>query len=245
MRLNLGRSVRAGLRRIAGGSGGRRSSRMDFSAIDPTVLVGCMAAVAGGALLFALSGLWQVGAIAGIATVAAVGHSLGGIRRERVIDLAEERARRGSKPAPKPTAAAGGGAAIASLRRRRPSLEATLDRHSVAAIVRALARLSPKDAERRRLFEAYLDRRQPGWREDLQRDRDAGRAEAARAAAEAAAEQEAYEVLGLRPGASHGEIRAAHRSLIRRAHPDAGGSAALAAKINEAKQRLLSGERKG
>ena len=41
------------------------------------------------------------------------------------------------------------------------------------------------------------------------------------------------------PPSTEEEIRAAHRRLILRVHPDAGGSADLAARINRAKDVLL------
>ena len=50
---------------------------------------------------------------------------------------------------------------------------------------------------------------------------------------------EAYEILGLKQGASEEDIKAAYRKLIANAHPDAGGSDWMAAKLNEAKQILL------
>ncbi|MEM8986284.1 MAG: hypothetical protein AAGC95_06125 [Pseudomonadota bacterium] len=50
---------------------------------------------------------------------------------------------------------------------------------------------------------------------------------------------EAREVLGVAPGASADDIRAAHKRLIRSVHPDAEGTDYLAAKVNAAKDMLL------
>jgi hypothetical protein len=87
------------------------------------------------------------------------------------------------------------------------------------------------DADSLRVLESYLDRRlgadwrkaqapPRGPRTDMTRD-------------------EALAILGLASAATEEEIRAAHRRLILRVHPDAGGSADLAARINRAKDVLL------
>ena len=52
-------------------------------------------------------------------------------------------------------------------------------------------------------------------------------------------EDEAYEVLGLRRGATREEVVRAHRTVMKKWHPDHGGTADLAARANEAKEVLL------
>lgn len=51
---------------------------------------------------------------------------------------------------------------------------------------------------------------------------------------------EARRVLELGPGADAEMIRSAHRRLITRVHPDAGGSAELARRVNAARDSLLA-----
>ena len=93
------------------------------------------------------------------------------------------------------------------------------------------------DPEGARLLEAYLHRRFPGWRPAGQPDGDAGERRARHSSR--MSEDEAYEVLGLRRGAAREEIVRSHRTVMKKWHPDQGGTADLAARANEAKEVLL------
>ncbi len=52
---------------------------------------------------------------------------------------------------------------------------------------------------------------------------------------------EARAILGVGPGADADAIRAAHRRLVAGVHPDRGGSAELARRVNAARDVLLKG----
>jgi hypothetical protein len=51
--------------------------------------------------------------------------------------------------------------------------------------------------------------------------------------------KEARSILGVEAEATPDEIRAAHKRLMRLAHPDKGGTSGLAAQLNAARDRLL------
>lgn len=94
------------------------------------------------------------------------------------------------------------------------------------------------DADSLRVLESYLDRRLgPDWRSGGQQEQP--RQEQSRGPRTDMTREEALALLGLQAGASDDDIRAAHRRLIQRVHPDVGGSSELAARINRAKDVLL------
>ena len=89
------------------------------------------------------------------------------------------------------------------------------------------------DEKSAQVLEAYLDRsRHAAWRDTM--DGRHGGASGAPMTTD-----EARDILGVGRDAGPGEIRAAHRELMKQNHPDHGGSTYLAAKINQAKDLLL------
>lgn len=95
------------------------------------------------------------------------------------------------------------------------------------------------DPEGARLLEAYLDRRFAGWREAGQADSHTRRDSGMSRSRSNLSEEEAYQILGLGKAATRDDVVRAHRALMKKLHPDHGGTTDLAARVNEAKEVLL------
>lgn len=114
---------------------------------------------------------------------------------------------------------------------------ARLQELALAQLLELLHECRLHDEDSARLLEAYLDRTQgDAWRGH---DQSGGPART-----DDMNLDEAYRVLGLEPGASEEEVIAAHRRLMQKLHPDRGGSAYLAARINQAKDLLTEALRR-
>jgi len=99
------------------------------------------------------------------------------------------------------------------------------------------------DSDSCSLLTTFLDRSYPDWRDRVseqaystKHDNDTNTVN------QKMSEAEAYQILGLEPGASREQIIQSHRRLMQKLHPDHGGTTYLAAKINLAKQVLLKSE---
>ena len=93
-----------------------------------------------------------------------------------------------------------------------------------------------EDDEAARLLEAYLDRLDPDWRQGWRGEEAGPRAQPSSSDVTI---EEAYAILGLKPGADAAAIKAAHHRLMMQLHPDHGGTDYLATKINRARDVLL------
>jgi DnaJ domain len=111
--------------------------------------------------------------------------------------------------------------------------------------LRFYAEAGAADPETARLLEAHLDRRLGAdWRGRSTGEQRSSTGEQQSSQTRARRDSgmtrdEAYRVLGLKPGASEDDVRAAYKKLMLNLHPDRGGTDYLAAKINEAKDVLL------
>lgn len=94
--------------------------------------------------------------------------------------------------------------------------------------LRSLLAEAAADRDSVALLNAYLIRRRAG-----------GGGQGRAAAQSGMSEEEALAVLGLQRGATADEVRAAHKRLMVKLHPDQGGSSWLAAKLNAARERLI------
>lgn len=110
----------------------------------------------------------------------------------------------------------------------------SMDLHELTGLYREVS----SDPDSRRLLEAYLDGRFPVWRKHAQAHVGEGLGIAPGPGA--MTKEEAYKVLGLEAGAAPAQVREAHRRLMQRLHPDIGDTSFLAARINKAKDILLS-----
>lgn len=108
-----------------------------------------------------------------------------------------------------------------------------LDRDQLLDLLAECHREDPSSAQ---LLESYLERAfGEQWRQGAE-----GRSSASPPPPGGAmTREEALDILGLEPGASAEQVRAAYRTLMQKLHPDQGGSTYLAAKINQAKDVLL------
>ncbi len=122
-----------------------------------------------------------------------------------------------------------------------PQEGAELDGLDREALLRLRESCLTSDPDGARLLEAYLDRRFAGWREATDAHADAGREGHTQPGP--MTKQEAYEILGLEAGADDEAVRRAHRTLMKKLHPDQGGSTYLATRVNQAKDILLGRHR--
>jgi hypothetical protein len=91
------------------------------------------------------------------------------------------------------------------------------------------------DAQAAKLLEAYLDRLMPGWRETSPTGEGV-----ATGGDDKMTREEAYAILGLAAGVDEAAIREAYQRLMKKIQPGGSGSAYLVAKINRAREVLLS-----
>ena len=116
---------------------------------------------------------------------------------------------------------------------------------AVEDLVDLLDECRHEDGESAPLVEAYLDRAHPEWRNfagegyQEQTDREYTGSDDPGGYDTPMSAKEARGILEIGPNASGDDIKEAHHRLMKKMHPDQGGSTYLASKINQAKDVLL------
>jgi hypothetical protein len=127
--------------------------------------------------------------------------------------------------------------------REGPFAERLLSELQLPQLLRMLELYQDSDAQSAAVLTAYLDREHgEDWRDAAAAGAGSGTGNGPRngtVIAHGMSKDDAWAVLGLSPGADADAIRAAHRRLMQKLHPDRGGSDYLAAQINAAKALLL------
>ncbi|OYD83501.1 hypothetical protein CHT98_14990 (plasmid) [Azospirillum brasilense] len=120
----------------------------------------------------------------------------------------------------------------------------TLESLTLGQLLALLEDCRRDDPQSASVLEAWLERAHPGWQ--TTEEKSAGDANGSGSkdsgggrGGGSMTRDEAYDILGLSPGATPEQVKDAHRRLMMKVHPDHGGSTYLAAKINQAKDLLL------
>jgi hypothetical protein len=119
--------------------------------------------------------------------------------------------------------------------REGPSLGRRLSDLGLDELLALLSLCRAQDPQSAAVLDAYLDRERGDWRDSYESPAAGPQVRPSTTMDRT----DALRVLGLAEGAGPDEVRAAHRSLMQRFHPDRGGSDYLAAMINEAKRVLM------
>ena len=114
----------------------------------------------------------------------------------------------------------------------------TLDELTIESLADLLTECRKKDDQSASVLETYLDRMRLDEWEEFVAEHGAQGQEPDNT--DDISTDEALQILGLSEGATKREIIDAHKILMQRNHPDRGGSTWLAARINRAKDILLS-----
>jgi hypothetical protein len=109
---------------------------------------------------------------------------------------------------------------------------------ALAELLQLLEHYRAEDTQSAALLEAYLDRiHGPAWR--ATGDSGGPEGTAGSPAGSQMTREQAREILGVAADATPEDVRAAHRRLMQKMHPDRGGSNYLASLVNRAKDVLL------